>query len=182
MQEDLRNVQDKYKFWSQEDIRLDVQRKTFPYSVMMQNIDHDFNFAGVIRCANALGARTVYHLCDKKHYDRRGTVGTHKYTEVISLKTIEEFISIRSQFSRVIAVDCNREEFSGPINSLYDIREFPDNCLLIFGSECSGITKEVLDICDEMIYIPMYGSVRSFNCATASGIVMNSVAQYFEQK
>jgi tRNA G18 (ribose-2'-O)-methylase SpoU len=50
---------------------------------------------------------------------------------------------------------------------------------MVFGSEGVGITQEMRELCEEMVYIPQFGSVRSVNCATASGIIMNSfVSQY----
>jgi tRNA G18 (ribose-2'-O)-methylase SpoU len=43
---------------------------------------------------------------------------------------------------------------------------------MVFGQEQVGIPKEVLDICHDKIYIQQYGSVRSLNVGTASGIAM----------
>jgi tRNA G18 (ribose-2'-O)-methylase SpoU len=43
---------------------------------------------------------------------------------------------------------------------------------MIFGQEQIGIPKEVLDMCDDVVYIRQFGTVRSLNVGTASGIVM----------
>jgi tRNA G18 (ribose-2'-O)-methylase SpoU len=43
---------------------------------------------------------------------------------------------------------------------------------MIFGQEQIGIPKKLLDLCDELVYIKQYGSVRSLNVGTASGIAM----------
>lgn len=43
---------------------------------------------------------------------------------------------------------------------------------IIMGQEQIGIPQEVLDISEHCVYIRQYGSVRSLNVGTASGIVM----------
>ncbi len=43
---------------------------------------------------------------------------------------------------------------------------------IIMGQEQIGIPKEVLDISEHCVYIKQYGSVRSLNVGTASGIIM----------
>jgi tRNA G18 (ribose-2'-O)-methylase SpoU len=45
---------------------------------------------------------------------------------------------------------------------------------MIFGQEQIGVPTEILNICNDILYIPQYGSVRSINVGTASGILMNS--------
>jgi len=39
-----------------------------------------------------------------------------------------------------------------------------------------GISDEILDICDDYVYIQQRGSVRSMNAAVAGSIAMNSFA------
>lgn len=48
----------------------------------------------------------------------------------------------------------------------------PERLVLIIGEEVHGIPKELLDICDDIIEIPMYGSKESFNVSVATGIAL----------
>ena len=41
---------------------------------------------------------------------------------------------------------------------------------LIVGNEVTGVDPELLDLCDEIFYIPMRGEKKSFNVAVAFGI------------
>jgi tRNA G18 (ribose-2'-O)-methylase SpoU len=116
---------------------------------------------------NAFNARCVYYL-GSKHYDRRGTVGTHHYTDVIHLKTREELIKLKEDYT-IVGVE---NSISGAIS--LDKFEWADNTLFIFGEEGVGITPETLAICDSFVYIQQYGSVRSLNAGVAAGIIMNS--------
>ena len=43
---------------------------------------------------------------------------------------------------------------------------------MIFGEESQGLTEEMLKLCDYAVEITQYGSVRSLNVGTSSGIVM----------
>ena len=45
--------------------------------------------------------------------------------------------------------------------------------ILVFGQEQVGIPEKFLKIADEIAYIPQYGTVRSLNVGTASGIAMH---------
>jgi len=42
--------------------------------------------------------------------------------------------------------------------------------ILIVGNEVTGVDPELLDLCDEIFYIPMRGEKKSFNAAIAFGI------------
>jgi tRNA G18 (ribose-2'-O)-methylase SpoU len=52
---------------------------------------------------------------------------------------------------------------------------------MIFGQEQIGVPTEILNICNDILYIPQYGSVRSINVGTASGILMNSYCSKITQ-
>ena len=51
------------------------------------------------------------------------------------------------------------------------------NCILIVGNEVTGVDSGLLDLCDEIFYIPMQGGKSSFNVAMAF-----SIAAYQIQK
>jgi tRNA G18 (ribose-2'-O)-methylase SpoU len=44
--------------------------------------------------------------------------------------------------------------------------------IFAFGEENSGLTPEMLAICDSLVYIKQFGSVRSLNVGSASAIIM----------
>jgi len=178
-QTDNRNISDKYKYdrlikWTTELIKEDLQSKAFPYAVLMENFAGDFNIGTVIRNANAFNAREVFYL-GRKHYDRRGTVGTHHYTNIVHLPEIDDLKKLKEKYT-----------FVGVENSVptaMPLAEFkwPDRTLLIIGEEGVGITSETLALCDHYVYIPQFGSVRSLNAGVASGIVMNDFITKIQQ-
>jgi len=44
--------------------------------------------------------------------------------------------------------------------------------VMIFGQEQVGVPEELLTMAQDCVYIAQYGSVRSLNVGTASGVVM----------
>jgi TrmH family RNA methyltransferase len=49
------------------------------------------------------------------------------------------------------------------------------NHIFVVGNEGSGVSKEILDISDEIAYIPMSGKAESLNVSIAASIVMYEV-------
>ena len=160
------NVVDKYKTWDIAQIKADVQKNTFPYAVLMQHIDGDYNISTLIRNANAFGAERVFYYGRRK-WDRRGSVGTHHYTDLVHLDDFTSLKLLKKQY-HFVGVENNTPKAK-------NISEYvpQPKTLFIFGEEGSGIKDEIIELCDEVVYIPQYGSVRSVNVGTCSGIVMN---------
>jgi len=159
-----RNIVDFYHGWKLEDIKLDLDRRCFPYAALMEQWQGDFNIGGLVRNANAFAAKEVFYI-GKKRWDRRGAVGTHNYTAVKYLDSYEALFEIKNSY---VLVGIDNVEGSVPMESF----DWPGNTLMIFGEEGTGITKDVLDMCEKVVAISQYGSVRSLNAAVASGIAM----------
>jgi len=171
------NVIDKYKdySWNVELIKQDVKNNTFPYAVLMEHFKGDFTIGSVLRSCNALGANKMYYY-GKKKYDRRSTVGTYHYTDMINLKEYSDLINLKNDYV-FVALENN---IQGTV-PIYDY-EWDENSLIIVGEEGNGVSQEVLNICDKFVHIPQYGSVRSVNAAVAASIAMNDyVCKYLRR-
>lgn len=165
------NVIDKYKNdrltkWTTELIKVDLQSRAFPCAVLMENFAGDFNIGTVIRNANAFNVSEVFYL-GRKHYDRRGTVGTHHYTDIRHISDHEALMHLKEKY--VFVGLENTIDSAIPMDKF----EWPDNSLLIIGEEGVGITPTTMALCDHYVYINQYGSVRSLNAGVASGIALN---------
>jgi tRNA G18 (ribose-2'-O)-methylase SpoU len=163
------NVCDKYKFkeWTLELVKKDIEDNCFPYAVLMENFTGDFTIGSVLRSCNALGGKEMYYYGRKK-YDKRATVGTYHYTSMKNISNFEDLLKLKEKYV-FVALENNIEKNS---QSIYDY-EWDENSLIIVGEEGKGISDETLSICDKFIFIPQYGSVRSMNAAVAASIAMN---------
>ena len=114
----------------------------------------------------------------KKRFDRRGTVGTHHYVDLKFLDGgIPELVELKKRYT-FIAIDNN-------ISDTHKLREFDWNTLekpplVFFGEEGLGLTEEVLNLCDYRIEIEQYGSVRSLNVGTSSGLLLYEFVRYLK--
>lgn len=169
-----RNVVDKYKLCTNEEIQEDLKKNALPYAIAFENLLGDFNLASAIRNSNAFQARDFYYL-GKKRYDKRGACGSYIYTPPTHLSSLDELRTLKSQY-KFIAID----NMPGAI-SLNDYHWEP-NTMIIFGEEGRGISEELQKECEEMVYIPQFGSIRSLNVATSSGIIMNAICTQFKKE
>jgi 23S rRNA (guanosine2251-2'-O)-methyltransferase len=55
--------------------------------------------------------------------------------------------------------------------------EYKEPVAIIMGSEEKGISEEYLKLCDEIVKIPMTGTVQSLNVAVAAGIILFEVVK-----
>lgn len=163
---DRRNVVDHYKLISEELIRGDLDKKRTNLVLIAENWGYDFNLGTLIRNSNAFVAKCVY-IIGRRQFDRRGTVGTHKYEHVSFEPDIVPLIErLKSDGYRIVVMD--NIDGADPIQSF----EWQDKTAIIFGQEGLGVTPEALALADDVVFIPQMGSVRSLNVATASGIAI----------
>lgn len=168
------NVIDKLKNFSKEQLQEYYKNNTINAAVAMTHISGDFNLSTVIRNANFCGFKEAFYIGGKRHWDRRGAVGVQNYIPVTYCKTIDEFFEcIKGKYTPV-ALE-NNVTLNKPIHNLFDF-EWPTNPIIICGEEQVGIPREVLDKIDHFVEIPAYGTVRSMNVGTASGIAMSVYA------
>lgn len=177
---DTRNITDKYKHdrltkWTTEMIKTDLQSNAFPFAVMMENFQGDFNLASVLRSCNAMNGREMFYL-GRKQYDRRATVGTHLYTDIINVPNRDELLKLKDRYTFIAL-----ENSVPQAEKIYDF-EWPENPLIIIGEEGVGITPETLALCDRFVFIPQWGSVRSMNAAVAGSIAMNHFVTEYVKK
>jgi len=163
-----RNVVDKYKGMSSAEIKSDLKSTAHPFAVLMEHWKGDFNISTMIRNANAFNVKEVFYI-GKKRWDKRGAVGTHNYTSINFVNTREDLLPLKELYT-FVAIENNHLETQELSNFSWNSLKKPP--LMIFGEEGSGITEATLKLCEYVIEIPQYGSVRSLNVGTSSGIVM----------
>lgn len=55
-------------------------------------------------------------------------------------------------------------------DSIYDMEY--KKTVIVIGNEANGVSKEVLEISDKKVKIPMLGKAESLNAAVATGVVL----------
>jgi tRNA G18 (ribose-2'-O)-methylase SpoU len=170
-----RNVVDKYKSISNEEIKRDLKETALPCAVLMAQIEGDFNFSNVVRTSNFFNLECIYYY-GRKHFDRRGTTGTHLYSDVKYLTSFSEIKDLKNRYT-FVGFENNIDKATININNY----KFPNNPLIIIGEEGNGIQPELIELCDQLVEIKNYGSVRSLNAATVAAIAINLLSSQFRR-
>lgn len=168
---DRRNVLDKYRYWTVDAIRADLDKTRVKLHVAIENWQHDLNIGTIVRAANAFNVETV-HIIGKRHWNRRGAMVTDRYLNIVQYPTVDEFVSaMKKEGRQIIAID--NVTGSVPLSTV----KLPENACLVFGGEGPGISQEMLQNCGKIVAIEQFGSTRSVNVGVAAGIVMYSWVQ-----
>jgi tRNA G18 (ribose-2'-O)-methylase SpoU len=161
---DRRNVEDRYRYWTVEAIKADLDKTRIDLHVAVENWQHDMNIGTIVRNANAFNVSAV-HIIGKRHWNRRGAMVTDRYLDIYHHKSVDEFV--RSIGDRhIVAVD--NLPGATPLSSV----TLPKKAVLVFGGEGPGLSDEMVTASEQMVMIEQFGSTRSVNVGVASGIVM----------
>jgi tRNA G18 (ribose-2'-O)-methylase SpoU len=136
-----------------------------PISVLADNLDKSSNIGSILRMADAFMIEKV--LASRPEPDFAGAMGAEHWQPVewsVDLITVVE--EYRSRGYGIVALE--QMSSAMPINSF----NFPERVLLVVGAEMFGVSPEVLALCDEVVYIPQCGLIKSLNVATATGVAL----------
>ena len=171
MQEDTRNVIDKYRHMPTEEIVSDLDSSRSPLEIAVENVERDFNMGTIVRNANAFNVSKV-HIIGRRQWNKRGAMKTDAYLHLEYHPTVDEFIaSVSKRNKEVIAIDIVPGAL--PLGGT----QLPENAVLVFGSEGSGLSEELLSKAARVVMIEQFGSTRSVNVGVASGIAMYAWVQ-----
>ena len=165
---DRRNVADRYRYWTVEAVRADLARRRHPFHVAVENWVHDINIGSVVRTANAFNAAAV-HVVGRRRWNRRGAMVTDRYLDVVHHPDADALRRWAvEQGLPVLGVD--NTAGAVPLET-YPV---PRRCVLLFGQEGPGLTREALAACTDVLAIAQFGSTRSLNAGAAAAIAMHS--------
>ncbi len=139
--------------------------------IMLDEISSTQNIGSIARSAAAIGIDSYILPTHGPHpYSRRALrvsmghismLKTHLYKDI--KKTI---VTLKANGYRIYAAEVI--ENSTPLSSVKVV----DKWVLLMGHEGSGISNEILALCDEVVTIEMIESVKSFNVGVAASIMM----------
>ena len=161
---DTRNVIDKYRYWTVQAIKEDLDSSRIDLHIAIENWQHDMNIGTIVRNANAFNVAAV-HIIGKRHWNKRGAMVTDRYLDVFHHNTVKEFVEAVGD-RHIIAIDNLPGSVSLSQNKL------PKYAVLVFGGEGPGLSEEMVQASEAMIHIEQLGSTRSVNVGVASGIAI----------
>jgi TrmH family RNA methyltransferase len=146
--------------------------------VALESIQDPGNLGTILRSLDAAGGKGVILLgqsTDSYHPSAvrasTGAIFTQKMVRT-DLRSFQEWKSKTGY--PVIGTYC------GDVKSYRDYN-YPQNLILMLGSEQKGLQEEHLALCDALVTIPMNGSVDSLNVAVAASIVLFEIVHQKER-
>jgi len=165
---DSRNVIDRFRYWTIDAIKAELDATRHPFHVAIENWQHDMNIGSIVRSANAFGARTV-HIIGRRRWNKRGAMVTDRYQHVLHHPDVADFVAwCRAQSLTIVAVD------NVPGSVPIETHTLPSECVLLFGQEGPGLSAEALAAADLAVEITQFGSTRSLNASAAAAVVMHA--------
>ncbi len=144
--------------------------------VILHNIRSSLNVGSVFRTADGAGVSEVYLTgYTPLPIDRFGRVEKKIAKTALGAEEnipwkhddISETIqSLKNEGYSIVGVE------QTPNSKDYKGFKPKDKTVFIFGNEVEGILKEVLEICDDVIEIPMHGKKESLNVGVTAGIIL----------
>jgi 23S rRNA (guanosine2251-2'-O)-methyltransferase len=152
-----------------------------PFVLVLDNVRSHNNVGSVFRTADAFISEKIC-LCGitatPPHRDIQKTaLGA---TESVNWKyyqtTMEAVLELRRNGYQIIGI----EQVEGALN-LEDFQiEKEKKYAFIFGHEIYGVDQEIINICDQCIEIPQFGTKHSFNIAVSAGIVLWEMSRKYQ--
>lgn len=157
--------------------------KTHPIYIMLDNVLDTYNVGAIFRLADAVAAEKVF-LCGETETPpnsriKKASINTTEWVPWKYCKTAAEAIQkvkiqnslLRQGFDRqtklkTVAIEQDKESIP------YDQADYQFPLALVVGNETYGVSREVLEMCDQIVEIPMWGINKSLNVMVSLGIVL----------
>jgi 23S rRNA (guanosine2251-2'-O)-methyltransferase len=152
--------------------------KKNPVYIILDNVMDTYNIGSVFRLADAVAAEKVI-LCGETETPphtriKKASINTTEWVAWEYAETAGKAIKdlrIKNKDLKVIAVEQDVRSVS------YDKVDYQFPIALIVGHETTGVSREVLDMCDQIVEIPMWGVNKSLNVMVSLGIVLFKVME-----
>ncbi len=139
--------------------------------LLLDGIQDPGNLGTIIRSAVAFNVDTICLSPDTVDIYNpkvlRSTQGMIFHTNII-IKSLKEIISMLKE--REIPIYGTRVDYGIDVSTLRE--KDRKKYALVMGNEGNGVKEEILDMCDEYIYISMNPDVESLNVGVATSIIL----------
>jgi tRNA G18 (ribose-2'-O)-methylase SpoU len=147
-------------------------RPRIPVEIIACPLGEEVNHGGILRVAEAFMLEHVtFSYEDDGGNDFSGHRGAIQW-QPYDWQNVSEVISTRSA-RHCVALTLTDEAVA------FDRLPYRFPLSILVGSEKNGIPKDIVDQCDDVIAIPMFGLMGSLNVATATAIVVQHVASQY---
>lgn len=147
--------------------------KRNPIYIILDNVMDTYNIGSIFRLADAVAAEKVI-LCGETETPphtriKKASINTTEWVAWSYAPTaVEALQELRTKNPelKIVAIEQDAKSVA------YDKADYKFPVALVVGHESTGVAKEVLDQCDQIVEIPMWGVNKSLNVVVSLGIVL----------
>jgi tRNA G18 (ribose-2'-O)-methylase SpoU len=147
-----------------EAIRAELAPLRNDLSIAVCRAKNPFNVGAIIRVAHSFLVREIFLIGTEPYYEK-ASMGMQKYETIVECPDEEDFLR-KTEGRTLVGLERDRAR-----TTLWEV-PMPPNLVFLFGSENDGLPPSLLDRCDEVVAIPMYGINHSFPVSIAAGMTL----------
>ncbi|MBT1451088.1 RNA methyltransferase [Glaciecola sp. XM2] len=132
-------------------------------SIGLVNPKSASNVAVILRAAGCYGVSSVFYTGKRYSFAKGFQEDTKGMRHKIPTIAVEDLMAMKPQGATTIAIEL--AENASPLPEF----EHPENAYYIFGPEDGSVPSDVLEQCDQTIYIPTF---TSMNLAATANVVL----------
>ena len=153
-----------------------------PVYVLLNSIRSNYNVGSIFRTSDGAMIEKLYLCGYTPHPPKKeilktalGAVDSVNWEYVNDPK--EVILKLKEQGVKICALELTESSFE-----YYKLEESSFPLCLVVGNEITGVSQDLLDLCDLSIEIPQYGIKQSLNVAVAYGIAIFDLRKIFDLK
>ena len=149
---------------------------THHIAAILQSVEYPANVGSIFRIADAAGMDELILTGITPTPDNAtvAKVGRGKHTRVpwrYVDDAAQAIAEVKADGYRVYALELTAD--AAPYHAV----EWPQKVCLVVGHEDHGVTRATLALCDEAVFLPMWGKGASLNVHVALGIVVYQIRE-----
>lgn len=155
--------------------------KKLPVYVVLHNIRSNYNVGSIFRTSDGAMIEKLYLCGYTPHPPKKEILKTALgATESINWEYVKDTKEVLNRFKKdgvkIFALELTNSSFP-----YYELNSKIFPICLVVGNEISGVSQELLDLCDYAIEIPQYGIKQSLNVAVAYGVAIFKLRELFDK-
>jgi len=158
---------------SLEQTRAELDKIRHPFRVAVLRAKNPFNVGAILRTAHSFLPREILLVGVEPYYER-AAMGMHRYEHIVEIPTVEAFLD-RARAEAYKLVVFEKEPAREPLWSA----DIPEDAVLVFGNEDTGVGSEIIAAAYNVVAIPMFGLNHSYPVTVAAGIAMAEWARRY---
>lgn len=156
--------------------------RTKHLTVVLENIHQEHNASAVLRSCDCFGIQDLHVIEKNNQYkvQRDIALGAGRWVDLYNFDkgenpSLDCIKKLKEKGYKIVATTPHTNDVT--INEL----DLSQPIALVFGTEHTGISEEIIAEADEFVKIPMFGFSESFNISVSVAITLNVLRNRLEQ-